>query len=129
MGVDVSITTGTGFIVPPEVLAEYRTRVDSEGNWGDEELLEILLESYSELSYFVGGSYYDSGENNRTVVSVKRLSKRFSDYNMPGGVWGQAPSNGGQAITEAEEAQLFAAAKELGVQHPMVDIYLAVLWH
>ena len=125
MGVDLSVSVGVGFVIDPDAFKAYRKTVPDEENYGDEELLEELVDLIPGFVSGTGGSYYDSGEDNRHYVAIGRLTKRHNTDHIPGGVVGL----GKPTITLAEREGLNAIAAQIGQPDPEIGQFMAVLWH
>jgi len=124
MGVDISVVVGTGFVIDPDILTQYVKENDPDDE-GDTDVLERLLEKYEGLRFGTGGSYYDSGEDNRTWIAIDRLTHGYEAYDMPGGVFGFSKP----VITLDDRAKLDAIAAELGQKDIVIGQFLSILWH
>ena len=124
MGVDVSVDVGVGFIIDPEVLEAFLKEND-EDEAGEYEVLWDLLSGRPLLTFGTGGSYYDSGEHNRTWISVDRLHQSHDIHHIPGGVFGL----GKQTITLEERLALEEIALHLGQDKIEIGPFMSVLWH
>ena len=127
MSVDVSISVGFGFIIEPGVMEEYRFSLPDGEDLGDEEALEELLKNQESrlLSYGMGGSMYDSGENNRSWICLSRLTDTYDANDIPGGV---GAIDAGEA-SPGEELALLAISAQIGQPAPKFQRFLSVLWH
>lgn len=125
MSVDTSIGVGVGIIVTEEQLNTWGKKKFGEDFYPEDELDTWLGKKFPLLGYTVGGSYYDS-KPNTYVITVKRLSKSYGTYDVPGGVVGFATPR----ITGEELEQLDKAAVKLGLGDSYkVGSYMSVLWH
>ena len=127
MSVDISISVAFGFTIDPGVMEEYRFSLPDGEDLGDEEALEELLKNQESrlLSYGMGGSMYDSGENNRSWICIKRLTDSYDVRDIPGGITALEDAD----PTDEEILALFSMARKLGQMPTMPQRFLSVLWH
>lgn len=132
MGVDVSITSVVGFVVPPDTLRDYIATLgknEYDDRYDDHEAMEHLLRKRTGLVFGMAGSYYDSGDM-PAWVGVNRLTDSYDLYDMPGGIQGSSAAATLPEITEEERKELRKAAKKVGLGKDVpIERFSAVLWH
>lgn len=134
MGVDMTLTQAVGVILDTDGLRAWQERVDPEGNlWGEEYIYELFEKhTYAGIEFGTAGSYYTSGEENRFYLYIPRISKSFSDYEVPGGIMGidnLTPKEAVGDITADEAVRVYNLAQAMGTVEPIVQRFTAVLWH
>lgn len=133
MGVDVSMSTVVGFVIPPEVLDKY---IDTLGKnkyddrYDEDEAMEHLLRKRTGLTFGMAGSYYDT-DDMTAWVGVRRLTDSYDLYDMPGGIQGSSAAAAAlPEITDEERKELRKAAKKVGLgKDVLIERFTAVLWH
>jgi len=127
MSVDISISVAFGFTIDPEVMDAYRLSLPDGEDLDDGTALEELLKNQESrlLSYGMGGSMYDSGENNRSWIGIKRLTDSYDVRDIPGGINVLEDAS----PTGQELAALFDAALRLGRPTTVPQRFLSVMWH
>lgn len=124
MGVGISVDVGVGFILDEDEFNKFLRENDPE-DVGEYEVMEHILRKEELLTFGTGGSYFDSGEDNRTWVAVKRLHRSHDMHDIPGGVFGLNKP----VITVQERIALETTALNLGQTRCEVGQFLSVLWH
>lgn len=112
MGVDYSVSSGYGFIVPDSFIANVKEQHEDDDYWdGFGEWLDKSLYGTG-LSYLVGGSYY-SGEIEYAVVAEGTTDHRNLRYD--GGALSYVDKTGA-TVTVGHEAELRKQAHILGIE-------------
>lgn len=124
MSVNTYVIVGVGFILTDEDIDVSKAQA-GEDWWEGLETLEAQLKHIPLISVHSAGSYY-SGDV-RYAIAIKRLTKRFNTYDMPGGFMGtEKPS-----LTADENAAIHLAAKAFrGNATPWPDVspFVGILW-